>query len=36
MIAAINMQWLGVGIAALVVVALFIVVLVRHRGEDER
>jgi hypothetical protein len=35
MIAAINMQWLGIGIAALVVVALLIVVLVRHRGEDE-
>jgi hypothetical protein len=36
MIAAINMQWLGVGIAALVVVALLIVVLVRHHGGDER
>ncbi len=36
MFAAINMQWLGVGIAALVVVALLIVVLVRHRGADER
>jgi hypothetical protein len=35
MIAAINMQWLGIGIAALVVVALLIVVLIRHRGEDE-
>ena len=35
MIAAINMQWLGIGIAALVVVALLIVVLMRHRGEDE-
>ena len=36
MFAAINMQWLGVGIAALVIVALLIVVLVRHRGADER
>ena len=36
MIAAINMQWLGVGIAALVVVALLIVVLVRHHGDVER
>jgi hypothetical protein len=35
MIAAINMQWLGIGIAALVVVALLIVVLMRHRGEEE-
>jgi len=36
MIAAIQMQWLGVGVAALVVAALLIVVLIRHRGEDER
>jgi len=35
MIAAVNMQWLGIGIAALVVAALLIVVLIRHRGEDE-
>ncbi len=35
MIAAINMQWLGIGIAALVLAALLIVVLIRHRGEDE-
>ena len=35
MIATINMQWLGIGIAALVLVALLIVVLVRHRGDDE-
>ena len=36
MIAAIDMQWLGVGIAALIVVVLLIIVLVRHRGEDEQ
>jgi hypothetical protein len=36
MIAAIQMQWLGVGVAALIVAALLIVVLIRHRGEDER
>ena len=36
MIAAINMQWLGVGIAALVVVALLLVVLIRHHGGDGR
>jgi hypothetical protein len=35
MIAAVNMQWLGIGIVALVVAALLIVVLIRHRGEDE-
>ena len=35
MIAAVNMQWLGIGIAALVVAALLIVVLIRHRGEDD-
>ena len=36
MIAAIQMQWLGVGVAALIVAVLLIVVLIRHRGEDER
>ena len=36
MIAAIDLQWLGIGVAALVVVVLLIFVLLRHRGEDER
>jgi hypothetical protein len=36
MIAAIQMQWLAVGVAALIVAVLLIVVLIRHRGEDER
>ena len=36
MIAAIDMQWLGVGIAALIVAVLLIIVLVRHRGDDEQ
>jgi hypothetical protein len=36
MIAAIQMQWLGVAVAALVVAALLLVVLIRHRSADDR
>lgn len=36
MIAAIEMQWLVIGVAALVVAVLLIIVLVRQRGGDER
>jgi hypothetical protein len=36
MIAAIQMQWLGVAVAALIVAVLLLVVLIRHRGGDDR
>ena len=36
MIAAIEMQWLGVAVAALIVAVLLLVVLIRHRSADEK
>ena len=36
MIAAIEMQWLGVAVAALVVAVLLLIVLIRHRSADDK
>ena len=36
MVAAIEMQWLGVAVAALVVAVLLLIVLIRHRSADDK